>query len=108
MNTGRYDQKIQFITEGSASDGYGGYIPVENIDLETFAAIEQMPRAKTLEQFNPDLPMVYRVRIHHRSSFTPTVGSLVDWNGNRYRIITSPVLDDVRKRKEITFEMSLK
>lgn len=105
MNIGRYDQKIEFLSEGTVSDGAGGYIPQEVVILSTFAAIEQLPQSRSLEQVQMKLPSVFRVSIHHRQSFTPKVADIVRWKGERYNIITSPVIEDVRYGKQLTFDI---
>ncbi len=38
----RLTEKIQAISEGSQPDGYGGSIPVDVVDFEAWASIEQL------------------------------------------------------------------
>ncbi len=101
---GLYDQKIEFLTDGQVSDGYGGTIPGDVVLLSTFAAIKQLPRASVLEQFEANLPSVYRVSVQAREGFYPGVGMRVRWRGEKYNIITSPTVENVRLQQEWTFD----
>lgn len=105
MKLGSFDQKIQFVSEGKVSDGKGGYIPQEIVELSTYAAIEQLKQSRSLEQVQMKLPSAYRVSIHARESFTPTVGKKVKWRGEYFNIITAPVEENTRYRKLLTFDI---
>ena len=106
MKIGRYDQKISFISEGTTADNYGGTTPTETIELETFASIKQMSQSKTIEQLQLGLPATYKVSVHYRLNFTPTVAMRVVWRGNYYNIITTPEVENVRIQREWVFIIS--
>ena len=59
MKLGKYDQRIQFGTEGTVSDGYGGYKPSFTVELETWARIEQLKISADIEQAQLKLPTMY-------------------------------------------------
>ena len=105
MKIGRYDQKVKFISEGSITDEYGGVLPTEIVELETWARIEQLPQSRSLEQVQLKLPTVYRIAIQIRKGFNPTVNLRVIWRGETYNIITSPVVEDIRTSKEWIFDI---
>jgi hypothetical protein len=102
----RFDQKICFFSEGTTSDSYGGVIPTETIELITFASIEQLPQSRRLEQVHQELPTAYRVKIYFRESFSPTIKHLVKLNNERFRIITTPTINNVRLMKFYTFDIA--
>lgn len=106
MKIGRYDQKISFISEGTTADNYGGTIPTERTELETFASIQQMSQSKTIEQSQLGLPATYKVSVQYRSGFTPTVSMRVIWRNTRYNITTTPEVENVRIQREWTFIIS--
>lgn len=105
MKLGRYDQKIQFLTEGEVSDGAGGTIPGDIPVLETFAAIEQLKQSRSIEQVQMRLPATYRVGVQVRKNFIPSVNMRVLWMGQKYSIITSPVVENVRYQQQWTFDI---
>ena len=105
MKLGKFDQKIQFVKEGQVSDGAGGYTPGDIPVLETYAAIEQLPQSRSIEQVQLQLPSTWRVSIHARKNFIPTVAMRVLWRGDRYNIITSPVVEGARYQKTQTFDI---
>lgn len=106
MNLGRYDQKIKFITEGTQDDGYSGTIPQEIEVLETFAAITQLSQSRSIEQAQLGLPATFVVNVQYREGFTPTVDMRVVWKEEKYNIITTPEVSDVRMQREWTFSIS--
>lgn len=105
MKLGGYNQKIQFIHEGQVPDGYGGCMPSDVVDLETFARIEQLPQSRSIEQVQMKLPSTYRVGVQARSGFYPSVNNMVKWRGEKYSIITSPVVENVRLNQEWIFDI---
>lgn len=105
MRFGKYDQKIQFVEFGTASDGAGGTIPSENVILTTFARIEQLKIRADIEQSQMNLPATYRVWIMVRQGFSPTVGKAIKWRGGNYKISTSPQVESVRMQKEWFFDI---
>lgn len=100
-----YDQKIDFITEGETSDGYGGVTPSDTVELSTWAAIEQLKQSRSIEQVQMKLPSTYRVKVQVREGFYPTVNMRVKWNGQKFNILTSPVVENVRLKKEWIFDI---
>ena len=109
MKIGRYDQKVKFISEGSITDEYGGVLPTEIVELETWAriwqSVDRLPERRTLEELQMRLPAVYRIAIQIRKGFEPTVNLRVIWRGETYNIITSPVVEDIRTSKEWIFDI---
>ena len=99
MKLGKYDQKVQFGNEGMVSDGAGGYVPGDVVILETFARIEQLKQSWNIEQVQMKLPSTYRVGVQVRKGFEPNITMWLKWRGEKYNIITSPVVEDVRKRQ---------
>lgn len=108
MRLGKYDQKIDFISEGTTPDGAGGYIPAEIVVLSTWARIEQLSASKDLEQAQMGLPAVFRVGVQAREGFHPTTEHSVKWRDETYQIISSPTVSDVRLRKEWIFDMKMR
>lgn len=101
----KFNEKIQFISEGTESDGAGGFIPSEKIELSTFAFIEQLKRNRDIEQAQLKLDAVYRVRMYDRKSLTITTKMRVKWNNMFYNIISTPEVDDVRMSRFLVFDM---
>lgn len=105
MRFGKYDQKVQFVSFTKESDGAGGYIPTENVDLTTFARITQLKIKADIEQTQMNLPATYRVGVMVRSGFLPMVQNNVKWRGDLYQIITTPQVEGVRLQKEWMFDI---
>jgi len=108
MKIGKYDQKIEFGSEGTASDGYGGYKPTFVSELKTWARIEQLKVSANIEQAQMQLPTVYRVCVIVRNGFEPSVKHIVKWREKNYRIINAPVVENVRYKKEWVFDITSK
>jgi len=108
MKLGKYDQRVQFITEGTVSDGAGGTIPGVIVLLDTWARIEQLKVSRDVAQAQLNLPQIYRVGVQARKGFTPQANNLVRWQNKVYMIISSPVVDDVRYNKEWIFDIRKK
>ena len=108
MKLGKYDQRIQFGTEGTASDGYGGYKPSFTVELETWARIEQLKISADIEQAQLKLPTMYRVGVMAREGFIPSVEHIVKWRGKMYRIVNAPVVESVRYQQEWVFDITAK
>ena len=108
MKLGRYDQKIEFITEGNVPDGAGGYVPTIDVVLATWARIEQLPTSKNIEQAQMQLPSIFRLGVQARKGFTITTAHSVRWRNEIYQIISSPTVADVRLRKEWIFDIKRK
>ena len=116
MNLGRFDQRVAFYNQGDNSDNAGGYVPVsspiidENISsaipyVSTWANIEQfkIPKNMVLQQL--EIPEVYSVNIHYRNSLNIEGGMIVLWNNKLFRILNKPVVNDVRLRRFLSFDM---
>jgi len=108
MKIGRYDQVIEFWSEGMVSDGYGGYTPKPLLELKTWARIEQLKVSANIEQAQMQLPTMYRVGVMAREGFTPSVEHVVKWRGKMYRIVNAPVVESVRYRQEWIFDITAK
>lgn len=100
------EHKIQFVIEGTRSDGYGGTIPDKSIVESTYAKIEQLSQSRNLEQVHLGLPSAFRVEILNRKGFKPDVRMLVKWRGEYYRIITTPVINHTRMMQTLTFDIA--
>ncbi|QBQ41078.1 head-tail adaptor protein [Sphingobacterium psychroaquaticum] len=105
MKLGAYDQKIEFIKFGNTPDGAGGYDPVEESLLTTFAQIKQLKQSGDLEKVYMGLPTAYRVKVIARSGFSIVVGMLIRWRGVVYQILSAPDVDSVRLQKEWIFDI---
>lgn len=106
IRTGKYDQRISFVEFGQVSNGSGGYIPAETVLLSTNARIEQLKQSRNIEQVQMGLPSTYRVGVMVRKGFEPKVGMTVKWRDERYQIITSPVVANVRMMREWVFDIT--
>lgn len=102
---GKYDQKIKFYTEGVVSDGGGGYVPSKQLELETWARIEQLNISKDIDQAQMSLPSVFRVAVQVRKGFQPLVSHIIEWRDKRFAIINAPQVEDVRLQKEWIFDI---
>lgn len=108
MKIGRYDQVIEFWSEGMVSDGYGGYTPKPLLELKTWARINQLKISADIEQAQLKLPTMYRVGVMAREGFTPSVEHIVKWRGKMYRIVNAPVVESVRYQQEWVFDITAK
>ena len=97
----RLTEKIKAISEGSQPDGYGGSIPVDVVEFETWASIEQLRMSKDIEQAQLNLPATYRVKT--RKEFFEH--NLIEWRGKKYSIISTPQTDFVRRTRIYTFDI---
>jgi len=108
MKIGRYDQVIEFWSEGMVSDRYGGYTPKPLLELKTWARIEQLKISADIEQAQLKLPTMYRVGVMAREGFIPSVEHIVKWRGKMYRIVNAPVVESVRYQQEWVFDITAK
>tara|TARA_R110000772_G_scaffold145504_1_gene255491 strand:+ start:32100 stop:32495 length:396 start_codon:yes stop_codon:yes gene_type:complete len=76
---GKYDQKVTFVSMGTTSDGYGGYVPTEADVLTTFARVKQMKGGNDLEAAQLELPKTYILGIQYRAGFTPNEALIVKY-----------------------------
>ena len=98
----RLTEKIQAVSEGSQPDGYGGNIPVEVVDFEAWANIEQLRTSKDIEQAQLNFPATYMVKTR-REFFEH---NLIEWRGKKYSILSTPQVDFVRRSRFYTFNMT--
>lgn len=106
LRAGKYDQKIKFISFGQVSNGSGGWIPTEGEVLSTWARIEQLKQSRNIEQVQMGLPSTFIVGVRKREGFEPTIAMVVEWKGEKYQIITSPVVENVRTGQEWVFNIT--
>ena len=97
----RLTEKIKAIIQEGQPDGYGGSIPVDVVDFETWASIEQLRTSKDIEQAQISLPSTFRVRT--RKEFDKK--QIVKWRGQKYSIISTPQTDFVRRTRIYTFDI---
>ena len=97
----RLTEKIKAITQEGQPDGYGGSIPVDTVDFEAWASIEQLRTSKDIEQAQISLPSTFRVRT--RKEFDKK--QIVKWRGQKYSIISTPQTDFVRRTRIYTFDI---
>ncbi len=83
MNTGRYDQRVSFITFENDSDGHGGTTanPPRTTLLETFASVQQVKSSNALEQLQDVLNQAYKIQVQYRTGFEPNVGMIIEYRG---------------------------
>ena len=116
MNLGRFDQRVAFYNQGDNSDNAGGYVPAlsplidENIAsaipyVRTWANIEQLKAPKNMVLQQLEIPEVYSVNIHYRNSLNIEGGMIVLWNNKLFRILNKPVVNDIRLRRFLSFDM---
>jgi hypothetical protein len=99
--TGNYDQIVNFISYGTASDGAGGTDPEREFLIRTFASISQIRSRSDLEQMERELEQIYRLKIKYRSAFMPTNLMYVEWDGYQYTV-NSVELQGTRHKREYT------
>ena len=97
----RLTEKIKAIIQEGQPDGYGGSIPVDVVDFETWASIEQLRTSKDIEQAQISLPSTFRVKT--RKEFNKK--QIVKWRGKKYSIISTPQVDFVRRTRIYTFDI---
>ena len=106
MRLGMFNERISFYKMGTQSDGAGGTVFDEILILSTFAKVEQLKKSSDLEQAQLNLKGVFRVSIHDRNGFKIDENLIVHWRGNKYNVISTPEIDDVRNRRFLTFDIS--
>lgn len=104
INFGKYDQKVEFISFQTISDGAGGTIPTATTILNTFASVTQTRASNAIEASDLVLPNTYRVAIQYRSSFTPLVDYQILYRSKYYKITGVQLLDE-RQHKEYIITM---
>jgi SPP1 family predicted phage head-tail adaptor len=104
INFGKYDQKVEFISFQTISDGAGGTIVSPTTLLSTFASVKQTRGNNALEAGEMVLPNTYQISIQYRASFVPSEIYQVLYR-TRYYKITGVQLNDERMHKEYIINM---
>jgi len=99
INFGRYDRKCSFINFGSDPDGFGGFIPTENLVLSTFCRSIQIRGGSNIESLQLEFPNTYKIGVQVRYGFTPSVEMQIQYNGFNHKI-TGVFLSSERQYKE--------
>jgi SPP1 family predicted phage head-tail adaptor len=104
INFGKYDQKVEFVSFQTVSDGAGGTTVTPATRLSTYASVKQTNGSNALEAGEMVLPNTYTITIQHRVSFIPSETHQVYYR-NRYYKIIGIQLDDQRQHKEYIIKM---
>jgi SPP1 family predicted phage head-tail adaptor len=104
INFGKYDQKVEFVSFQTISDGAGGTIVSPTTLLNTFASVKQTRGNNALEAGEMVLPNTYQIAIQYRASFVPSEIYQVLYR-TRYYKITGVQLNDERMHKEYIINM---
>jgi len=104
INFGKYDQKVEFVSFQTISDGAGGTTVTPATFLSTFASVTQTRGGNALEAGEMVLPNTYQIAIQYRASFVPSENYQVYYR-NRYYKITGVQLDEQRQHKEYIINM---
>lgn len=96
---GKYDQRVSFVTMGQIPDGFGGYVPNEQIILETFARAVQIRGSNDLESAQLELPKTFIIGVQQRTGFRPNQSFQVRYRGYLH-VIKGIEQRDERYRKE--------
>jgi SPP1 family predicted phage head-tail adaptor len=104
IDFGKYDRRCKFISLGAVSDGAGGFLPSETVELETFCRVIQLSGTSNIEQAQLGLPKTYTLGIQYRNGFEPNTSLMIDYDGNRHKI-TGVDLNSERQRKEWVITM---
>jgi SPP1 family predicted phage head-tail adaptor len=104
INFGKYDQKVEFVSFQTISDGAGGTIVSPATLLSTFASVKQTRGNNALEAGEMVLPNSYQIAIQYRASFVPSERYQVLYR-TRYYKITGVQLNDERMHKEYIINM---
>lgn len=99
IDFGKYDRKCKFKNLGANGDGYGGYIPVDTVALDTFCRSIQISGSNNIEQAQLGLPKTYRIGVQYRANFTPDTGLVVEYDGFDHKI-NGVELNGERQRME--------
>lgn len=101
MNTGNYDQIVNFIALDNGVDISGGFPQARTCLLRTFASIKEDRSFTDYEQRSRDLSNVFHCKIKYRCSFQPTNLMFIEWNGYRYVIDKVDLVGQRHKREYV-------
>jgi SPP1 family predicted phage head-tail adaptor len=104
INFGKYDQKVEFVSFQTISDGAGGTTVTPATSLSTFASVKQTRAGNALEAGEMVLPNTYQIAIQYRVSFVPSENYQVFYRSKYYKI-TGVQLNDERQHKEYIINM---
>lgn len=104
INFGSYSERISFISFGTTSDGAGGYIPSELVELSTFARVIQSKSGNDIESLQLSLPKTYVIGVQWRSGFIPNETMQILYRNSKHKIV-NVFLNDERQRKEWIISM---
>jgi len=104
INFGKYDQKVQFVSFQTISDGAGGTTVAPAVSLTTFASVNQTRGGNALEAGEMVLPNTYKIAIQYRVAFVPSEIYQVYYRTQYYKI-TGVQLDEQRQHKEYIINM---
>lgn len=101
MNTGNYDQVINFVSFDDDTDASGGFPVTVLLLLTTFAMIKEVRSFSADEQRQRTLTNIFDCRIKYRASFQPTNLMLIEWSGFRYVISSVDLVGQRHKREYV-------
>lgn len=106
--SGRYDQKVSFVSFGITSDGAGGTIPVEVSELSTYARVIDLTGSQkdAVLQGELSLPKVYEIGVRHRNNFAITNAMKVKYRGEIYQIANFRLKEERQKEEWIILATS--
>ena len=104
INFGKYDQKVQFVSFQTISDGAGGTTVDPRIAITTFASVKQTRGGNALEAGEMVLPNTYTIAIQYRALFVPSEIYQVYYRFQFYKI-TGVQLNEQRQHKEYIINM---
>jgi len=104
INFGKYDQKVEFVSFQTISDGAGGTTVTPGTFLSTFASVKQIRANNALEAGEMVLPNTFQIAIQYRVSFVPSENYQVFYRSKYYKI-TGVQLNDERQHKEYVINM---
>jgi hypothetical protein len=99
MNTGNYDQVINFVSYDDTVDDSGGFPVTRLLLLNTYASIDEVRSFSETEQRQRVLTNIFDCRIKYRASFEPTNIMFIEWSGYTY-VISSVDLFGTRHKRE--------
>lgn len=101
MNTGNYDQVINFVSFDDTVDDSGGFPVTSLLLLTTFAMIKEVRSFSESEQRQRVLTNIFDCRIKYRTSFEPTNIMFIEWSGFRYVISSVDLVGQRHKREYV-------
>jgi hypothetical protein len=101
MNTGNYDQVINFVSFDDDTDASGGFPVTSLLLLTTFAMIKEVRSYSESEQRQRVLNNIFECRIKYRSAFEPLNTMFIEWSGFRYVISEVDLVGQRHKREYV-------